>query len=80
MKSTGEWGQFFPIKMSPFDYNETIALKCADCRHKIRFNMRNKRHLYDRLCAKCKTPIKTTFEKDRSEIIYCDKCYLEAME
>jgi Zn ribbon nucleic-acid-binding protein len=25
MKETGEWGQFFPIKKSPFGYNETIA-------------------------------------------------------
>jgi hypothetical protein len=25
MKSTGEWGKFFPISMSPFAYNETVA-------------------------------------------------------
>ncbi|MFA6991976.1 MAG: hypothetical protein WC269_01690 [Candidatus Gracilibacteria bacterium] len=25
MKSTGEWGQFFPMEMSPFCYNETLA-------------------------------------------------------
>ncbi len=25
MKSTGEWGQFFPIESSPFAYNETMA-------------------------------------------------------
>jgi hypothetical protein len=25
MKRTGEWGEFFPISMSPFAYNETIA-------------------------------------------------------
>jgi len=25
MKKTGEWGEFFPIKISPFSYNETIA-------------------------------------------------------
>jgi hypothetical protein len=25
MKSTGEWGEFFPMSMSPFGYNETIA-------------------------------------------------------
>jgi len=27
MKETGEWGEFFPIKLSPFAYNETIALE-----------------------------------------------------
>jgi hypothetical protein len=25
MRKTGEWGQFFPISMSPFGYNETYA-------------------------------------------------------
>ena len=25
MKKTGEWGKFFPISMSPFAYNETVA-------------------------------------------------------
>jgi hypothetical protein len=25
MKKTGEWGEFFPIKLSPFCYNETMA-------------------------------------------------------
>lgn len=26
MKSHGEWGRFFPVELSPFGYNETIAL------------------------------------------------------
>jgi len=25
MKKTGEWGEFFPVKLSPFAYNETVA-------------------------------------------------------
>ena len=25
MKETGEWGEFFPIELSPFAYNETVA-------------------------------------------------------
>ncbi len=25
MKKTGEWGEFFPVEMSPFAYNETVA-------------------------------------------------------
>lgn len=25
MKKTGEWGQFFPMEISPFAYNETVA-------------------------------------------------------
>lgn len=27
MKKTGEWGEFFPVTMSPFAYNETTALE-----------------------------------------------------
>lgn len=25
MKKTGEWGEFFPVQLSPFAYNETVA-------------------------------------------------------
>jgi len=25
MKKTGEWGEFFPVRFSPFGYNETVA-------------------------------------------------------
>lgn len=25
MQSTGEWGEFFPLGLSPFGYNETVA-------------------------------------------------------
>ena len=27
MKKTGEWGEFFPSKFSPFAYNETVAIE-----------------------------------------------------
>ncbi|MBI5621499.1 hypothetical protein HY933_01365 [Candidatus Falkowbacteria bacterium] len=27
MKTTGEWGQFFPAALSPFGYNETLAME-----------------------------------------------------
>jgi hypothetical protein len=26
MKKTGEWGEFFPISISPFNYEETPAM------------------------------------------------------
>ncbi len=25
MQKTGEWGEFFPVCLSPFGYNETVA-------------------------------------------------------
>jgi hypothetical protein len=27
MKKSGEWGQFFPVGISPFAYNETVAIE-----------------------------------------------------
>jgi hypothetical protein len=27
MRSSGEWGEFFPVAISPFGYNETVALE-----------------------------------------------------
>lgn len=27
MRSTGEWGEYFPITLSPYSYNETIAME-----------------------------------------------------
>jgi hypothetical protein len=26
MQKTGEWGEFFPIETSPFNYEETVAM------------------------------------------------------
>ncbi|MBN1494822.1 hypothetical protein JW911_03765 [Candidatus Peregrinibacteria bacterium] len=153
MKKTGEWGKFFPPKISDFAYNESIAneftpltkeevLKqgytwkekdrkdykkqdylvpdlikdvpesitneilacsdcgknfkilqkelefykkfnlpipqmCPDCRHKERMEMRNPRILYDRKCMECGAPIKTTYTPERTEKVFCEKCYLK---
>lgn len=155
MRTTNEWGQFFPTHYSPYGYNETVAqdyvpltkeqalnrkynwkdpdqkdyqpqiyiipdsiqdvtngilnetlactnckknykiiLKeldrlrqlqlpiprnCPDCRHGERMLLRNPPHLYERNCAKCSTPIRTTYAPERSEQIYCEACYLNAV-
>lgn len=140
MQKTGEWGCFFPVKLSPFAYNETIAqdyyplseeealkagfkwrpknekeyrkatatilacsiccknykttdyelnfykklslpipINCPDCRYKDRIKWKNPRQLYSRTCARCSTPIQTTYSPARPEIIYCEKCYLETV-
>jgi hypothetical protein len=155
MKKTGEWGEFFPIEMSDFAYNESIAheylpltkeevlakkckwrepdkkeylpataeipddskdatdslcnevfacedcgrnykiveqelrfyksqkvtlpKKCFYCRHKKRFDLRNKRDLYDRTCDKCQAEILTTYATEQPDTVYCEKCYLESL-
>ena len=60
--------------------NLPIPVKCHDCRHKIRFNMRNKRHLNKRTCQKCGTEIETTYSPQRPEIVYCEKCYVQSTD
>jgi hypothetical protein len=158
MKTTGEWGEFFPIELSPHAYNETAAqehfplikeevsqrgwkwqenlpftigkettsfdqipdriedipdsicsevLACEatgknfritkqelllyrqfrvpiprlhpDERHRRRMAMRNPRKLWERECGKCGKGIQTTYSPERPEVVFCEKCYLEAM-
>ncbi len=50
-----------------------------DQRYKDRIAQRNPRILYERTCMNCHTKIQTTYSPDRPEIVYCEKCYLEAV-
>ncbi|MBU1018965.1 hypothetical protein KJ764_03280 [Patescibacteria group bacterium] len=139
MEKTGEYGEFFPIQISPYPYNQTLAqdyfpltqeqalakgyrwedmpqaphregddvlacedcgksymvisqeLKlydkmgleapkdCPECRYKKLIAIKNPRYLWTRNCAKCNTGIQTTYAPDRSETVYCKKCYLETV-
>ncbi len=58
-------------------HNLPIPRRHPDQRHLDRMALRNPRKLYDRKCDKCKKDIKTTYAPDRSEIVYCEKCYNE---
>ncbi len=152
MKRTGEYGEFFPVTVCPFGYNETMAMdafpiskeialskgfkwyeeergetkpqtcevpnsifdaadtltsallacdcgknykiisqeltfykklqipipkKCPSCRHKARMAKRNPLKLWQRNCMKCNAPIQTNYAPEKSETIYCEKCYLQ---
>ena len=155
MKETGEWGRFFPVEMSDFPYNLTIAQeyfpltkaevlakgwkwrdrdesdykpadtqipddskvaepsickalfacvdcgrnyrileqelrfykeqgvaipkKCFFCRHKARFNLRNKMIIYDRKCDKCGIDVKSTYEPGSPWIVYCEQDYQNSL-
>jgi Zn ribbon nucleic-acid-binding protein len=156
MSLTREWGEFFPINISKFGYNETVAQEqfpltekesvmigakwkkeetineyqggkvavpdkiddvsdtivkeilkcnicgrnykiiakelefykkqnipvphnCPECRHSSRMNTRSLNKIFVRTCAKCNTEIQTTYAPTRPEIVYCEKCYLEAV-
>jgi hypothetical protein len=50
-----------------------------DERHRRRMSLRNPRKLWNRICAKCKAPIVTSYGPERPEIVYCEKCYLASV-
>jgi len=157
MKQSGEYGEYFPIELSPFPYNDTVAQehfpitqneaiekgwkwieaqeelntyqgpeseipediqetnedvtekiflcetsktpykiikqefglyqkhnlplphKCFNERHLERIQKRNPLKLWDRSCMKCGIELKTTFSPDKTNTIYCEKCYLETI-
>ena len=56
-------------------HNLPIPRKHHNIRHLERMKSRNPRKLYDRKCDKCWIDIKTTYNQDRPEIVYCEKCY-----
>ncbi|MFA5916887.1 MAG: hypothetical protein WC850_01480 [Candidatus Gracilibacteria bacterium] len=56
-------------------YSLPIPKIHPDQRHLDRVKLRNPRKIYDRKCDKCGKDIKTTFKKDRQEIVYCEECY-----
>jgi hypothetical protein len=40
-----------------------------------RMKLRNPKKLYDKKWMKCGMNMKTTYAPNRSEIVYCEKCY-----
>jgi len=53
-----------------------IPRECPDYRHAARMKARNPRALWPRTCAKCGDEIWTSYSPDRTETVYCEKCYL----
>lgn len=54
-----------------------IPRECFNCRHVDRLRRRGPMQLFDRACAKCERPVKTTFAPERPEIVFCEKCYTD---
>lgn len=66
--------------------NLPIPDKCFPCRRQDRFKFRNPRKLWHRTCMcnknghfhaenKCEIEFNTAYSPDKSEIVYCEKCY-----
>ncbi len=61
------------------NFGLSLPRRHPDQRHRDRMSLRNPRKLFERNCMKCSTPIQTTYSPNRPEIVYCEKCYLEAV-
>ncbi|MDO8649262.1 MAG: hypothetical protein Q7R81_05780 [Candidatus Peregrinibacteria bacterium] len=60
--------------------NLPLPLRCFFCRHRERMQQRNPRKFWKRECGKCKKEIQTTYAPERPEIVYCESCYLAAVD
>ncbi|MCX6807789.1 MAG: hypothetical protein NTZ80_03270, partial [Patescibacteria group bacterium] len=60
-------------------HNLPLPKRHPDQRHKDRLSLRNPRKLWHRTCNKCNISIQTSYSPDRSETVYCEKCYLETV-
>ncbi len=79
------------FKITPLEFslykilNIPVPEKCFACRRTDRFVFRNPRKLWHRQCmcgqeshghaGKCQNEFETSYAPDRSEIIYCERCY-----
>jgi hypothetical protein len=54
-----------------------VPRRCPDQRQRDRVARRNPHRLWIRTCARCSKEMKTTYSPDRTEIVYCEECYLK---
>ena len=59
--------------------NLPLPRRCFYCENLDHVKYRTPRKLYDRKCDKCGLMLQTAYSKDRPEIIYCEKCYVESV-
>lgn len=58
-------------------FNIPLPHLCYGCRYNIKFRKRNPLKLWHRQCMNqdCTNEFETSYSPDRSEIVYCEKCY-----
>lgn len=62
------------------DQNLPIPHFHPDERHRMRLDLRNPHHLWERECAKCGEKIDSSYSPDRPDIVYCVECFRKEME
>lgn len=78
---TCECGKNFKIISQELAFYKKLQIpnpsQCPSCRHKARMAKRNPLKLWQRKCTKCNAQIQSNYAPEKSEIIYCEKCYLQ---
>ncbi len=73
----------FKILKQELDFYRNLGISIPrlhpDERHRQRMKLRNPCTIWNRACAKCQNPIATSYAPDRTEIVYCESCYLETV-
>lgn len=54
--------------------------KCPTCRQKRRKALRNPNQFFQRNCDRCGKEIITTYDPEKGDIVYCEKCFAEYYE
>ena len=54
-----------------------LPRRAPELRHRDRIDLRNPRKLWDRKCAKCQKDIRTSYDPERPEKVWCESCYLQ---
>jgi len=69
----------FTIEADDFGFYEKIKVPpptfCPECRSQRRLAYRNEFSLYNRECDLCKRKIISIYSPDKTQIIYCNKCW-----
>ncbi|MBI2638631.1 hypothetical protein HYW83_03510 [Candidatus Peregrinibacteria bacterium] len=59
--------------------NIPIPRRHPDTRYGDRLALRNPFKIFERKCERCNASVQTTYAPERTETIYCEKCYLESV-
>jgi len=79
-QKTGKKYKILPQELAFYrKMNLPVPRLAPSVRHLNRIAKMNPRKLWDRQCAKCSKEMKTSYAPERSEIVYCEECYLKEM-
>jgi hypothetical protein len=57
-----------------------VPVKCHNCRHKDRAQLRSPRFLWNRPCQECGVALQSSYAPERTERVLCEACYLKAVD